>query len=145
VIAFVTALSLLACSDDGGDLDAYCATAGRFTADNPAAAFSRIDPADPTGTSAALEAAAEALAAWSDEAPGEVREDVEVLADAAATLAVAFEPGDDGTVEDDPSAAVDTGAVEEASARVLAFTIERCEVDLDPATTLPAATSPPDD
>ena len=32
----VFALALLACGDEGGDLDAYCATARRFTADNPA-------------------------------------------------------------------------------------------------------------
>jgi hypothetical protein len=138
VIAFVAVLAPPACSDDGGDLDAYCATARRFSADNPADAFRRIDPADPAGTSAALEAAAAALGAWAGEAPGDVRDDVEALAQAAATLGVAFEPGDDGTVEDDPATAVDTGVVEEASARVLAFTSEQCQVDLDPATTLPA-------
>lgn len=145
VIVGVCVLAALspACSDDGGDVDAFCATARRFTTDNPAAAFSRIDPADPTGTSSALEAAADALEAWAADAPGEVRDDVDALARAAADLAVAFEPDDGDTVEDDPIASVDTAAVEEASGRVLAFTAERCEVDLDPGTTLPATSTPP--
>ena len=143
-LASLSSLSSLAgCSDEGGDLDAYCATARRFTTDNPAAAFSRIDPADPSGTSAALEVAADALEGWATEAPGEVRDDVEALARAAADLAVAFEPDDGDTVEDDPVATVDTDAVEEASTRVLAFTVEQCQVDLDPATTLPATSTPP--
>ena len=138
----VFALALLACGDDGGDLDAYCATARRFTTDNPADAFGRVDPADPAGTTSALDAAAEQLRGWASDAPDEVRDDVEALAAAASTLADAFAPADDGSVEDDPVEAVDTAAVEEASTRVLAFTAEQCEVDLDPATTLPPTTSP---
>jgi hypothetical protein len=137
VIVISVLLSLVACSSEGGDLDAYCATARRFTTDNPAAAFGRIDPGDPDGTSVALEAAAEQLRGWADQAPRAVRDDVEVLAGAASDLAAAFEPAGGDTVEDDAVAAVDTEAVEEASTRVLAFTAERCEVDLDPGTTVP--------
>jgi hypothetical protein len=127
-----TALGTGACSGEGGDLEAYCATARGFTVDNPAAAFGRLDPADPTGTSTALAAAAEQLRDWAAEAPREVRDDVEALAEAAADLADAFEPAGGDTVEDDPADAVDAAAVEEASGRVLEFTSERCEVDLDP-------------
>ena len=119
-----------ACSDDGGDVDAYCATADRFAVDNLADAFRRIDPADPQGTASALDSAAATLRGWADDAPVEVRDDVELLADAAADLAVAFAPEQAGAA--DPAAVVDTDAVEAASARVVTFTVETCQVDLDP-------------
>lgn len=126
---------LAACSGEGGDLDAFCATARRFTVDNPAAAFTLLDAADPAGTAAALEAAGQQLRDWAAEAPREVRDDVEALAAAAEDLAVSFaEPGRSST---DEQVVVDEAAVEEASGRVLAFTNERCEVDLDPGTTVP--------
>lgn len=131
-LVVVCSAALLACSDGGGDVDAFCATAEGFRVDNPAAAFASIDPADPAGTTTALAGAAERLRAWADDAPEEVRDDVRALADAAATLAEAFEPAEDGSVEDDADATVDTEAVEQASARVLAFADEACGVDLDP-------------
>ena len=145
VIALVAALAS-ACSDDGGDLDAFCATARRFTADNPAAALDRLDPADPSATSAALDAAAEQLRGWADDAPGEVRDDVDTLAAAAAGLASSF--SDTTRTSTDEYVVVDAADAEAASARVLAFTTEHCQVDLDPATTSPVATpttAPPAD
>jgi hypothetical protein len=117
------------CGDGGGDLSAFCATARRFAADNPAAAFARIDPADPGSAAGPLRDAGERLSAWAAEAPAAVDEDVEVLADAATTLAAAFEaPGevDRAAVQDE------VAGVDEASRAVLSFTRERCEVDLDP-------------
>lgn len=135
-VAALAALALLApaCSDDGGDVDAFCATARRFSTDNPAAAFAQVDPNDPVGTSAALQAAADQLSAWADDAPGDVRGSVQALADAATTLAGEFTVGTAAGVEgDDGTPAVDTAVVEAASAEVLAFTRDRCEVDLDPA------------
>jgi hypothetical protein len=142
VVGLVAALAS-ACSDGGGDLDAFCATARRFTADNPAAALDRLDPADPGAATAALEAAAEQLRAWADEAPGEVRDDVDTLAATAAGLATSF--SDTTRTSTDEYVVVDAAEAEAASARVLAFTNEQCQVDLDPATTVPAATPPTDD
>jgi hypothetical protein len=132
LVVVCVVVAAVGCRGEGGDLEAFCATARGFTVDNPAAAFGRLDPGDPTGTSTALASAAEQLRDLAAEAPREVRGDVEALADAAADLAAAFEPAGGDSVEDDAVPAVDTEAVEEASTRVLAFTSERCEVDLDP-------------
>ena len=74
--------------------------------------------------------------AWASDAPREIRDDVEVLADAAATLAATY--ADPSVTSTDEDVVVDTEAVEAASGEVLAFTSERCEVDLDPGTTVPA-------
>lgn len=132
-IALCLALGTVAggCDDGGGDRDAYCATAERFAADNPADAFGRIDLGDPAATSTVLRDAAERLAAWADEAPGAVDDDVEVLVEAATTLADQFDDlatrgGDPGSTID-----VDLAAVEASSRRVVDFTRTECGVELD--------------
>lgn len=145
VLVLVAALAS-ACSDGVGDLDAFCATARRFANDNPAAAFERLDPAVESGATEALQDAAEQLRGWAEEAPGDVRGDVAALADTAATLADAYDQP--ATTFSDEYLEVDVAAMEAASARVLTFTDEQCQVDLDPATTLPVATvttAPPAD
>jgi hypothetical protein len=136
ICVFAPLASLTACRGEGGDLGAFCTTARSFVADNPAAAFAQIDLADPAATSATLDAAATELRAWASDAPREVRDDVDVLVDAAATLAATY--ADPAITSTDEYVVIDTEAVESASAEVLAFTSERCEVDLDPGTTQPA-------
>lgn len=113
-------------------MEAFCATARVFAEDNPALIFDRYDPANPSGAAALLEQAAERLDGWASDAPGEVRADVEAIAGAARELGLAFTappPEPDRTAELESTFA----EVEQASARVTAFTRERCGVDLDPA------------
>lgn len=132
-LAVVAALAWVAgCGDDGGSVEAFCATARRFAEDNPATVFDRYDPADPTGAAELLRGASEELRAWAEEAPGEVDDDVASIADAAEALADAFEsppPSQDRAAELEAQ----FNEVELASARVTSFTRERCGVDLDPA------------
>lgn len=119
----------------GGDPDAFCATAERFAADNPASVFDRYDPADPASAATLLRDAADRLSGWADDAPRRVRVDIDVIADAAEALADEFEtPAAAGSEELQERLA----AVEAASARALDYTRETCSVDLDPTITGPA-------
>lgn len=139
VAALLLPVLAVACGGDGGgDPAAFCATAEAIVADNPAAALAGVDSGDRAGSAARLRDAAERLGAWAEEAPAEVADDVAMLADAATTLAELFEDpgtgdtadgGADDTAGDTP--ALDTDAVEAASARLLAYTRETCGVDLD--------------
>lgn len=131
LVVTATAGAGVGCSDDGGDLDAYCATAQRFVADNPADAFTRIGTGDPAAAASTLRDAGERLAEWAGQAPGEIDDDVDTLVDAATTLAEQFEALANDESSDTP--AVEVPAVEEASRRVLEFTRTQCEVDLEPA------------
>ncbi len=140
--AAVAVIVLVACSDDGGSVEAFCATARRFAEDNPATVFDRYDPADPAGAADLLRAAGRDLRAWSDEAPGQIDDDVESIADAADELAAAFEapsPSPDRRAE----LAERFTEVEEASGRVTSYAREQCAVELDPAavtTSMPTST-----
>jgi hypothetical protein len=142
----VAATVLVACSgDDGGSVEAFCATARRFAQDNPANVFDQYDPADPTAAADLLRGAAVELRAWADEAPGDIDDDVEVIADTADELATAFEapaPSAERAAELEQQFA----DVEEASGRVTGYAREQCAVDLDPAATVataPSSTAPP--
>ena len=133
VTALVVATTLVGgCDERGGDLGAYCATARRFVNDNPAAAFALVDPTDPISTAAALRSAGERMRAWSTEAPSDIDQDVEALADGAEALATDFESGTTATIEEQ---AARTEALATSSDEVLRYTREHCEVDLDPVTT----------
>ena len=132
VALVLLAAAVGACSDDGGSEEAFCATARRFAEDNPATVFDRYDPEDPAGAAVLLRGEAERLRAWADEAPGAIDDDVDVIAEAAEDLADTFEdpvPGENRTAE----LAERFTEVEDASARVVAYTRERCAVELDPA------------
>ena len=127
-----SAALLLSCGDDGGSEEAFCATARRFAEDNPATVFDRYDPADPSGAAALLRETAAEFRAWADEAPGDIDDDVEVIADAADNIAAGFEspsPSAERAAEIEEQFT----AVEAASARVTGYARERCAVDLDPA------------
>lgn len=134
VALVVAAAALVACSDDGGSEEAFCATARRFAEDNPATVFDRYDPADPAGSAALLRGEAERLRAWADEGPGDVDDDVDVIAEAAEHLADAFEEPD---TADTAELAERFAEVEDASARVVAYARDRCGVDLDPVPVSP--------
>ena len=136
---------MAACTgDDGGSEEAFCATARRFAQDNPATVFDRFDPADPTAAAALLRGAGAELRAWAAEAPGDIDDDVELIADTADELAVAFE-----SPAPSPERAAELEDrftdVEAASARVTGYARERCAVDLDPAANpvTPASTTTP--
>lgn len=131
--------TLLACGGDDGDLAAFCATAERFATDDPAAAFTELDPSDRVATSAALRSTADDLEAWAADAPGEVDEDVALLASTARDLASLY----DGALatEADEYVPVPVEDVEAASADVLAFTSDECGVDLGPLEVPPISVS----
>lgn len=137
VVAVAGALAA-GCSDDGGSEEAFCATARRFAEDNPATVFDRYDPEDPAGAAALLRGEAERLRAWADEGPGDIDDDVDVIAEAAIDLADAFE--DPNTAEAGELAERFT-EVEDASVRVVAYVRDRCGVDLDPASVTTSSTS----
>jgi hypothetical protein len=129
----VAAAALGACGGDGaGDEAAFCATAERFAADNPASVFDRYDPADPASAATLLRDAADRLRDWGDDAPRRVRVDIDAIAEAADGLADEFETPEAAASED---LQAQLAAVETASARALDHTRETCGVDLDPAVT----------
>lgn len=130
--ALVTAL---ACSG-GGSTEAFCETARALATDNPAAAFGAYEPSDPAASRDQLEGGAEQLRQLARDAPDEISNDVDRLADAAEGLAQALSVEDPEAVERalrdlEP----DLAGVDEASRRVIDFAATRCEVDLDPTTT----------
>lgn len=136
VVMAVSLVAATGCSSDSdGDLEAFCATARRFAADNPAAVFDRYDPADPASAVVLLRDAGDRLGAWAEEAPAQIDDDVEAISEAADLLADQFET---------PGAATSStlqeqlAGVESSSERVVEFTRQNCEVDLDPTTTPPA-------
>jgi hypothetical protein len=137
VLAFA---ATTACGGDDGDLEAFCATARRFAADNPAAVFDHYDPADPASAATLLRDAGDRLTAWAEEAPGNVDDDVEAIAAAAEALADEFEQPAAATTESLQEQVV---VVEAASARVLRFTRDQCQVDLDPGSTTSSTAAPP--
>ena len=129
--AILLATTVVACGGgDGGSVEAFCTTARTFVTDNPATVFDRYDQADPTAAAELLREAAARLQAWADESPGDVDDDVEVLADVALTLADDFE---EPTRTPDRAAELEAqfAGVEAASGRVTAFARERCSVELD--------------
>jgi hypothetical protein len=143
LVAWVAGLAGLAgCGDDGGSEEAFCETARRFARDNPAAVFDRYDPSDPTGAAALLREAGATLQAWADEAPGDVDDDVETIAEAAEELATAFEEPAP-TAERAAELEARFAEVEDASARVTSYARERCGVELDPGAGATVTTGPP--
>jgi hypothetical protein len=142
--ALALGLASAACSDDGGSEEAFCATARSFATDNPAAVFDRYDPADPTGAAELLRRTGTRLRAWSEEAPGDVDDDVALIADVADELAAAFEAPASSSDRTEELQARFT-EVEEASARVTSYARERCGVELDPGAVAPPATVAPVD
>jgi hypothetical protein len=134
LVAPLAALALAAagCGDDGGDIEAFCATARRFATDNPASVFDRYDPTDPGSAAVLLRDAGDRLAAWAEDAPSRIDDDVQAIADAAVALATEFEEPDAASSETLQEQLLE---VESASARVLEFTRAECDVDLEPAAT----------
>jgi hypothetical protein len=138
VPALLVATATACADDDGGDLAAFCATAEAFAVDNPAAALGRYDPSDRTGAAAQLRDAGARLETWAGEAPGDIAEDVTALAEAMSTLADEFEtPGD----APGDSLEEQLAEVEAASGRVVTFTRDRCQVDLEPPGDLSSTSS----
>jgi hypothetical protein len=142
LVVAVAAALVAGCADDGGSEEAFCATARRFAEDNPATVFDRYDPADPAGSAALLRGEAARLREWAGQGPGAIDDDVDVIAEAAADLADAFE---DPETADAGELAERFTEVEDASVRVVAYVRDRCGVDLDPAsvTTASASSSTP--
>lgn len=130
VAALVVALA--ACGGDGGDVEAFCATARQFAVDNPADVFDRYDPEEPATAAGLLRDAAGELDGWAGDAPDDVQGAIETIADAAEALAGAFEePSDEATAT--LRDAIER--VEAASRQVVSFTSEECGVDLEPTAT----------
>lgn len=141
LLVAVLLVAAIGCSSNGGsDLEAFCATARRFEADNPAAVFDRYDPADPASAVVLLRDAADRLGAWAEEAPGQIDDDVEAISAAADLLADQFETPAAATSS---ALAEQLAGVESSSERVVDFTRENCQIELDPPTTLPVQAPPP--
>jgi hypothetical protein len=146
VLAILLAVGLAGCGGDGGSEDAFCATARQFAADNPATVFDRYDDTDPGAAAELLRSEAARIREWAGDAPGEIDQDIEAIADVADELADAFESPPES---DDRAAelAERFSTVEDASVRVTEFARTRCGVDLDPvsSSTAPssASTAPP--
>jgi hypothetical protein len=73
----VLAAALVACADDGGDLDAFCAQA-RDTGQLDEV-FDTYDPSDVEGTAAQFTTALEAYQSLRSDAPADARDDLDVL------------------------------------------------------------------
>ena len=132
-----------ACSgDDGGSEEAFCATARSFAEDNPANVFDTYDPADPTAAAELLRREGARLRAWADQAPGEIDDDVELIAETADDIAAGFE-SPAPTPERAAEIEEQFNEVEEASARVTTYARERCAVELDPGVAPPSTVTPP--
>lgn len=130
--AFVT---VVACSGDGST-GAFCETAATLAADNPAAAFGAYEPSDPAASRDQLERGAAQLRQLAGDAPGEISDDVDRLADVAEGLAAALTmEGPEAVERALRDLEPDLAEVEEASRRVTDYAATRCDVDLDPATT----------
>lgn len=129
------------CSE-GKSVSGYCRAVG--AGDNPLDLFARYDATNPAAATAALDAAVARLTQLRNAAPGEVRPSYDVLVQAARSVS-----GGLGARASDPTATVpdiaaDAARINEASAKVVQYTAERCSVTLDPSlTTTTAPTAAP--
>jgi len=128
-------VTVVACSGDGST-EAFCETAATLAADNPAAAFGAYEPSDPAASRDQLERGSAQLRRLAGDAPGEIADDADRLADVAEGLAEALNMADPEAVEQAlRNLEPDLAEVEDASRRVTDYAATRCDVDLGPATT----------
>jgi hypothetical protein len=133
-----------ACSDSGGSKEAFCEQIAQVPSFR--SIFDTYDPADPAAARAQLNAAVEQLHALQDAAPGEVRDDVETVADVAERLVKALgeiDPADPlSGLEGLDNLQADFDAVEEASTNVATYTQSQCGITLDTAPPTTPLTTP---
>lgn len=147
--AVATLVALVAGCSSGGDEASFCE---RLRSTDPVdAVLDRFDPDDPAGSTAAFREAAEDLDALAGDAPSEVADEVDVLAEAVGDLAdgLADVPRDDRTGALAVLAGVGDRAAElqAAGEEVAAYAAAECGVTLGsepaPPTTAPPTTAPP--
>ena len=118
VLAAVTiAFTAAACGDSGGG------SAKEFCSMNEDEAFKNVD--DPKAIAAAFENA-------KDKAPAELKDDIDVLAEASLEFAEKTEgldPSDEGYL--DASQSMNTPEVQEAAANLTKYSEENCEAEAE--------------
>jgi hypothetical protein len=97
VASFAAAAGLGGCSDDDGDLAAFCAAATDTTRFRTL--FDDLEPGDVTGSLATFQAAHDAEERLRDDAPEAVRPDIDVLARFFADLVAGLEAADPASGE----------------------------------------------
>ena len=133
-MAAALASALGACSDDGGDPEAFCAGIEEI-ADVEALIGGVAAEQDP-GTS--MRNAAQRMRQLSGEAPDEIDGDVRRIADAVELLAEAAADPDIGVAA--RLSEIDLEAVGEAAANVERYARDECGIDLSSTSTTAAAT-----
>lgn len=123
--AVAGALSLVSCSDDGGDGEAsqeeICADVQSF-----ADAIENIDASENQDDAlVAFDQAADAAEAMSDTAPGEISDDVDLLATGLRALATAETDEEVGEALE----TLDQDALDAAGERFEAYSAETCDID----------------
>lgn len=121
-------VALASCNDDGGSADALCAAVAE--GDGLATTFQGFDPTDPEAALEQLRPARVALGELVDEAPDDVRDDLQVEIDYVQALIDVLEPVEPG---DATQTALQVQAVTdahpgvaEASATLAAFAEREC-------------------
>lgn len=121
-------VALASCNDDGGSADALCAAVAE--GDGLATTFQGFDPTDPEAALEQLRPARVALGELLDEAPDDVRDDLQVEIDYVQALIDVLEPVEPG---DATQTALQVQAVTdahpgvaEASATLAAFAEREC-------------------
>jgi hypothetical protein len=116
-----------------GDEKAFCAQVGAVPALAPL-----LDAPDPA---AAFAGAVTQLRALAKVAPSAIRNDVELVADAAAAVAASLAKGEPLSAVDDPAALQrQLDAAGAAGTRIVAYARDHCHVDLTPSSA-PSTTS----
>lgn len=93
-VAGLSVVALAACNDDGGSAEALCTAVAE--GDGLATTFQAFDPTDPEVALEQLRPARVALGELLDEAPDEVRDDLQVEIDYLQALIDALEPVEPG-------------------------------------------------
>jgi hypothetical protein len=123
----VLALALASCTDDGGSVAALCDT---LASQDHASTFAGFDPTDPEGALERFRTARVALGDLLDDAPTEIRDEIQIEIDYLQALVDALEdvpPGDATDTALRIQAVTDTHPdVERAAADLEAFTAEEC-------------------
>ena len=127
-MAALAVIVLAACTDEGGNAEALCAAVAE--SDGLTATFQGFDPTDPEAALERLRPARVTLGELLDEAPDEVRDDLQVEVDYVQALIDALEgvaPGDATQSALQVQSVTDAHPdVEEAAANLTAFAEREC-------------------
>ena len=137
-VALLVAIVLLWNKGSSGSTAAFCTTVR--TGENPLDVFDRYDPANVDAAREQLQRGLDRMRQLEGAAPGEIHGDVKVLVDVTQQLVRALDPS--ATNQPAPDFTSQFDQVQVASANVVRFAADRCDVALNSGSSSTSAPLP---